>query len=79
MDSSSAMTLIMYVLRLISGADPGFQARGGGGGGGGGGLKNITVLRQKIIFFPILRGGGGGGSPGAPLWIRPWGINSETY
>ena len=28
MDSSSAMTLIMYILRLISGADPGFQVRG---------------------------------------------------
>ena len=42
------MTLIMYILRLISGADPGFQVRGadlkklrraeGGGGGGGGGV-----------------------------------------
>jgi hypothetical protein len=28
LDSSSAMTLIMYILRLISGADPGFQVRG---------------------------------------------------
>jgi hypothetical protein len=32
----------------------------------------ITILRQKIIFFPILWVGGG-------TWIRPWGINSETY
>jgi hypothetical protein len=30
LDSSSAMTLIMYILRSISGADPGFQVRGGG-------------------------------------------------
>ena len=29
MDSSSAMTLIMYILRSISRADPGFQVRRG--------------------------------------------------
>ena len=29
----------------------------------------ITILRQKIIFFPIL-GGGGGGRRVRP-WIRP--------
>jgi hypothetical protein len=29
----------------------------------------ITILRKKIIFFPIL--GGGGGAPGALPWIRP--------
>ena len=29
----------------------------------------ITILRQKIIFFPILGGGGRAGY--APLWIRP--------
>jgi hypothetical protein len=29
----------------------------------------ITILHQKIIFFPIL----GGHPPGAPPpWIRPW-------
>ena len=44
LDSSSAMTLIMYILRSI-GADPGFQVRGAEGG-------------TKIIFFPILGGGG---------------------
>ena len=31
LDSSSAMTLIMYILRSI-GADPGFQVRGAEGG-----------------------------------------------
>ena len=28
----------------------------------------ITILPQKIIFFPIL----GGCAPDAPPWIRPW-------
>ena len=32
----------------------------------------ITVLRQKIIFFPIL---GGGASP----WIRPWYMSLCVY
>jgi hypothetical protein len=34
----------------------------------------ITILRQKIIFFPILGGGGGGGGGRRvrpPPWIRP--------
>jgi hypothetical protein len=30
----------------------------------------ITILRHKIIFFPILGGGGRAGC--APLWIRTW-------
>ena len=30
LDSSSTKTLIMYILRSISGADPGFQVREGG-------------------------------------------------
>jgi hypothetical protein len=34
----------------------------------------ITILRQKIIFFPIL--GGGGRTRRAPPWIRPW---SSTF
>jgi hypothetical protein len=29
----------------------------------------ITILRQKILFFPIL---GGGRAPAPPPWIRPW-------
>ena len=58
LDSSSAMTLIMYILRSI-GADPGFQVRGAEGG-------------TKIIFFPIL-GGGGGHMPGAPPLDPPLG------
>ena len=33
--------------------------------------EKITILRQKIIFFPIL-GGGGARAGCAPLWIRPW-------
>ena len=60
MDSSSAMTLIMYILRSISGADPGFQVRGGGGGGGQtlkklgraeGGANIFWVFREKNDFF----------------------------
>jgi hypothetical protein len=43
------------------GADPGFQVRGGALFFGYFVWKN-TILRQKIIFFPIL----GGGAPGAP-------------
>ena len=34
----------------VPGADPGFQVRGAH-------LKKITILRQKIIFFPIAEGG----------------------
>ena len=30
----------------------------------------ITILRQKIIFFPILGGARAGCAP--PPWIRPW-------
>ena len=64
------MTLIMYILRLISGAGPGFQARGG--------LKQIApsggrrencwgISCEKSRFY-------GGGAPGGTPWIRPWGI-----
>ena len=61
------MTLIMYILRLISGADSGFQVREGGGDElkklrrAKGGAKNFGVFRVKnhdfmptIIFIPIL-------------------------
>ena len=84
MDSSSAMTLIMYILRLISGVDPGFQVKGADfkklrRAEGGANIFGVFRVKNhdftpKIIFFLILWGGGGG----AP-WIRPWGINSETY
>ena len=57
MDSSSAMTLIMYILRSI-GADPGFQVRGGGGGAhlkklrrAEGGAKIVGVFRVKNHDF----------------------------
>jgi hypothetical protein len=61
------------------GADPGFQVRGvalkkiAPSGGmrenvWGISCEKITILRQKIIFFPIL--GGRSGAP--PPWIRPW-------
>ena len=33
-------------------------------------MWKITILRQKILFFPILGGGGGGGAPVAPPWLR---------
>ena len=32
--------------------------------------EKITILRQKILFFPIL-GGGGGRRVRLPPWIRP--------
>jgi hypothetical protein len=38
------MTLIMYILRLISGADPGFQARGGG-------IKKIALSGGRLENF----------------------------
>ena len=82
------MTLIMYILRLISGADPGFQVRGPDLkkiAPSGGGREIFGVFRvknhdftPKKICFQILWGGGGGGA-GCPPWIRPWGINSEIY
>ena len=89
MDSSSAMTLIMYILRLISGADPGFQVRGGGlkkiapSGGGrehfwGISCEKSRFYANKLYFFQFYGGGGGGGGGGAP-WIRPGSITSETY
>ena len=72
------MTLIKYILRLISGADPGFQARGADlkklrrveGGANIFGVfrvKKITILRQ--FFFPQLYGGGKppGSVPGASI------------
>jgi hypothetical protein len=59
-----------------AGADPGFQVRGGGAAvkqfaPSGGRHKfcmgyfvwQITILRQKIIFFPILGGGRAGYAP----------------
>ena len=79
------MTLIMYILRSISGADPGFQVRGGAD------LKKLWreartflgVFRvknhdfmQKNIFFPILWGERAGYDP---PWILPLDIYSETY
>ena len=53
---------------MLSGADPGFQIRGDAlkkiapSGGrcenfGGISCEKITILRQKIIFFPIAEGG----------------------
>ena len=79
------MTLIMYILRLMSGADPGFQGRGtdlkklrrAEGGANIFGVfrvKNHDFTPKNYIFSNFM-GGGGGGAP----WIRPWGINSETY
>ena len=81
------MTLIMYILRLMSGADPGFQVRGTDlkklrRAEGGANIfwvfrvKNHDFTPKIYIFSNFMGGGGGGG--GAP-WIRPWGINSETY
>ena len=78
MDSSSAMTLIMYILRSISGADPGFQVRGAELKKlrrAEGGAKIFGVFRvknhdftPKNHIFPNFRGGGGGGgsAQGAP-------------
>ena len=79
MDSSSAMTLIMYILRSISGADPGLQVKGGGAHlkklrRAEGGAKMFGVFRVKNhdftpknhIFSNFREGGGGGGAPGVP-------------
>ena len=82
MDSSSAMTLIMYILRSI-GADPGFQVRGAEGGTNIFGVFHVKNPKNHI-FFPILGGGGAHARcarppPPPPPWIHPWDINSETY
>ena len=69
------MTLIMYILRTISGADPGFQVKGGDlkklrraeGGSKMFGVfcvKNHDLRPKKSYFFPIL---GGGGAPGTSI------------
>ena len=71
----------------MSGADPGFQVReadlkklrraeGGANIFGVFRVKNHDFTPKNYIFSNFMGGGGGGG--GAP-WIRPWGINSETY
>ena len=64
------MTLIMYILRLISGADPGFQVRGGGklkkiAPSGGRREKFWGISCEKFIFIQILILWWGGGAPGA--------------
>jgi hypothetical protein len=48
LDSSSAMTLIMYILRSISGADPGFQVRGVN-------LKKLSRAEGGTNIFGIFR------------------------
>jgi hypothetical protein len=61
----------------ITGADPGFQVRGGALKKNCAELREarkllgyfvlkITILPQKIIFFPILGGAGAPRAPGAP-------------
>ena len=66
-------------IAYIPGEDPGFQARGGGLKKKcaerrearkllGYFVRKITILRQKIIFFPIL---GEARAGCAPSWIRP--------
>jgi hypothetical protein len=64
--------------QTYAGADPGFQVRGahlkklrraeGSAKFLGYFVGKITILRQKIIFFPIL---GGARAGCAPRWIRP--------
>ena len=73
------MTLIMYILRLMSEADPGFQVRGADLKKlrrVEGGANNFGVFRVKknhdftpIFFFPIIWGGGKppGSVPGASI------------
>jgi hypothetical protein len=60
LDSSSAMTLKMYILRSISGADAGFQARRGGTlkkiAPSGGRRENCNVIaddESKIGLYEI--------------------------
>jgi hypothetical protein len=73
---------------VIQGADPGFQVRGAHlkklrrAKGGAKMFEvfrvNITILRQKIIFYPIPEGSANifgvfcaPGAPPPPPWIRP--------
>jgi hypothetical protein len=69
------MTLIMYILRSISGADPEFQVRGSdlkqlrrakGGANilGVFRVKNHDFTPKNLIFFNFR--GGGGRAPGTP-------------
>jgi hypothetical protein len=53
------MTLIMYILRLISGADPGFQVRGDG-------LKENCDGRENFGGISCEKSRGGGVAPGTP-------------
>ena len=60
------------LIRGKPGEDPGFQVGGGTlkkivPSGGRYFVWKITILRQKIIFFPIL-----GGWCTHPPWIHPW-------
>ena len=52
------MTLIMYILRLMSGADPGFQVRGAD-------LKKLRRADGGANIFGVFRVYGGG--PGASI------------
>ena len=41
-------------------------------------LVKITILRQKIISFPILGGARAGCARPLPLWIRP-GVTCDAF
>ena len=60
------MTLIMYILRSISGADPGFQVRGGAKIFGVFRVKNHDFMPTNHIFSSY-RGRALGVSPPPPL------------
>ena len=63
----------MYILRLISGADPGFQVRGGGADLNfvwGISCEKSRFYAKKLYFFQFYEGGGGtppGSVPGASI------------
>ena len=78
------MTFIMYILRLISGADPGFQVRGGelkkiAPSGGrrekiwGISCEKSRFYAKKLYLFQFYGEGGGGG--GGAITGRNFGIN----
>ena len=72
------MTFIMYILRLISGADPGFQVRGGelkkiAPSGGrrekiwGISCEKSRFYAKKLYLFQFYDEGGPGSVPGASI------------
>ena len=82
MINNEPLSTLVWIIKhkLLSGADPGFQARGAhfkkiapiGGRREiclGISCEKSRFYAKKVIFFPIL---GGARAGCAPPWIRPW-------